>query len=106
MDMNAIHQQLTSEAQRQFGGQAPSSAGLSPNPSASSPIAPSSRPPASPAPAAPPAPNNMTMAKPVMPNQQDPFGGGAAAMNGSLPLKGGTALERALVKRMQMYPPA
>lgn len=105
--MNAIHQQLAAETQRQFGGQPPSSAGMSPNPSASSPIAPA-QPSTAPHPAAPPpaAPNNMTMAKPPMPTQQDPFGGASAAMNGSLPLKGGTALERALVKRMQMYPPA
>lgn len=106
MDPNAIHAQLQAEAQRQFGGQAPSTAGTQPNPSASSPIAPA-QPATAPRPAAPPAaPNNMTMAQPPMPTQQDPFGGASAAMNGSLPVKGGTALERALVKRMNMYPPA
>jgi hypothetical protein len=43
---------------------------------------------------------------PTMPTQDNPFGGASAAMNGSMPLKGGTAIEKALIKRMQAYPPA
>lgn len=85
--MNPIMQQLQAEAQRKFGGQPSSNVGMRPNPSASQPVNPSSP------------------ASPVMPSQSDPFGGGAAAMNGSMPMKGGTALEKALIKRMNMYPP-
>jgi hypothetical protein len=42
----------------------------------------------------------------TMPSAQDPFGGASAMMNASQPVKGGTAIEKALVKRMNMYPPA
>ena len=41
----------------------------------------------------------------TMPTSSDPFGGASAMMNGSAPIKGGTALEKALIKRMNMYPP-
>lgn len=40
----------------------------------------------------------------TMPTAGDPFGGGAAMMNGAAP-QGGTHLEKALIKRMNMYPP-
>lgn len=50
---------------------------------------------------------NSTAAAPstTMPTSSDPFGGASGMMNGSMPIKGGTALEKALVKRMNMYPP-
>ena len=41
----------------------------------------------------------------TMPSAQDPFGGASAMMNGSQPVTGGTTLEKALIKRMNMYPP-
>lgn len=44
--------------------------------------------------------------KPAMPSADNPFGGAEQMMNGSMPLKGGTFLEKALVKRMSLYPPA
>lgn len=125
--MNAIHQQLAAEAQRQLGNQAPSNVGTRPNPSASGAVAQQPiAPPIQGVPAAPrtpvqppnpnptihppaaqpmaPAPNNMTMAKPVMPTTGNPFGGAAQMMNGAVPT-GGQHIEKALIKRMHMYQP-
>lgn len=49
---------------------------------------------------------NSPMPPTTMPTANDPFGGGSAMMNASQPVKGGTALEKALIKRMNQYPPA
>lgn len=97
--MNPVLQQLQAEATRRGMGQPASNAGMQPNPSASQPTAPAPTP-------SPVAPNNMTMAQPTMPSSGDPFGGASAVMNGSMPVKGGTKIEQALIKRMNMYPPA
>lgn len=97
---------LKAEAQRQFGGQIPSSVGTQPNPSVSSPQATAPTSPAATPQAQPVAANNMTKAAPVMPTAQNPYGGASQAMLGSMPLTGGTFLEKSLAKRMHMYPPA
>lgn len=99
----AIQSQLQAEALRRFGGQAASNVGMRPNPSASSPAA--GTPPGQPNTLMPTAGLGAPQA-PAMPSQGDPFAGGAQAMNGSMPMKGGTALEKSLTKRMMMYPPA
>ena len=95
MDRNSIMQTLSAEATRRAAGQPPSNVGTRPNPSASQAAT-----------TPPPAPNMMTMQKPAMPRAGDPFAGASAAMNGSMPLKGGTKLENALIKRLELYPPA
>jgi len=98
-NQSGIHQQLVAEAQRRGLGAGNSNVGLRQNPSASQPINQGSQ-------------NPLAMRqgvggqKPTMPTSNNPFGGAAQAMNGSMPLQGGTALEKALVKRMNMYPPA
>lgn len=92
MDRNGIIQSLQAEATRRFSGQPASNVGMQQNPSASQP-------------ATPQAPNMMQTQSPVTPSAGNPFGGASQAMNGSMPLKGGTHLERSLVKRMMMYPP-
>jgi hypothetical protein len=89
MDMNGIRQQLQAEATRRASGQPASTAGLSANPSASNPMT-----------------ARANMGTPTTPTQGDPFGGASQAMNGSMPAKGGTMIEKALIKRMNMYAPA
>lgn len=88
-------QTLQAEATRRFAGQQPSSAGAGAaaanSPSAANPLA--QRGVANPG-------------QPAMPSQGNPFAGASAAMNGAMPMKGGTNLEKALIKRMNMYPPA
>lgn len=96
--MNPVLQQLQAEATRRFGGLGGSSAGTQPNPSASSPLQ-------SPKPAQPATPSAQPAGQPAMPSAQDPFAGAASMLNGAAPT-GGTNLEKALIKRMNMYPPA
>jgi len=96
MDRNGVMQTLQAEATRRFSGQPASNVGMKANPSASQPATPRPQ----------QAPNMMQMQSPTMPTSSDPFGGGAAAMNGSVPMTGGTKLESALIKRMNLYPPA
>lgn len=99
--MDPVTQALQMEASRRFAGGAPSSAGIG------APVA-NSQSPANPLAqrGMVPTPTPSTPSNPTMPTGQDPFGGASAAMNGSMPVKGGTNLEKALVKRMMMYPPA
>lgn len=94
--MDPIRQQLQAEATRRFSGQPPSNVGTQPNPSASQPVTSG----------APMAPQGMAPQSPTMPTSTDPFGGASQAMNGSMPLKGGSKIESALIKRMNLYPPA
>ena len=97
--MDPIRQQLQAEATRRFSGQVPSTAGIgAPVANAASPVNP----------LASQLPNSSAQpstGSPTMPTQDNPFGGAAQAMNGSMPMKGGTAIEKAMIKRMNMYPP-
>lgn len=101
MDMNAIRQQLQAEAVRRSQGQVPSSAGIpggAATTNSSSPANPLAR-------QLQTSPQAPSTGNPTMPTQDNPFGGALSAMNGALP-KGGTAIEKAMIKRMNMYPPA
>jgi hypothetical protein len=98
--MNPVLQQLQAEASRRFAGQPASNVGTQPNPSASQSVT---------QPQANPLASRQGMSSPstpTMPSAGDPFGGASDMMNGAMPMKGGTAIEKALIKRMQMYPPA
>lgn len=97
--MDPIRQALQAEAERRGMGQAPSSAGVG---------APAAQAPAGQNPLAARgmiAPQQQPNQTPAMPSAGDPFAGASQMMNGAAH-QGGTMIEKALIKRMHMYPPA
>lgn len=94
MDPTGVRQQLQAEALRRFGGQVPSGAGI-PGGAATANANPGN-------PLSTQMPNPT--GNPPMPSAGNPFAGASGAMNGATPT-GGTHIEKALIKRMNMYPP-
>lgn len=73
--MNPIQQQLAAEASRRFGGMGASPAGLSPNPSASGTIQPTT----------PANPLSTQVSQPTGGSPTNPLQGGATAMKNAMP---------------------